>query len=361
MSGRFLSSQYTERINQRVEAGDEPWAGAYAQLIADADEALDAKPRSVREAGTGRFFRVDGVYVEGRDGVVNTEANMVANNLLRLTARTCHTLALAWRFSDDARYAAKALELIHHWCINRNTYMEPTGMVMGSATPGFEENGDISLFGGCGRLFLAAYLLGDYSGWDLYAQASVRRWVRGMIEPQRELMFFEGRQMYNNWEEARLIYLATGALCVGDMDLLIDVFERWKQLTPLKMTAEGELHRETMRTRSMHYTLFALYSGTLLAEIAGQHGVDLYDYNTGGKCQKLAIDYAAKYLLDMDSWPFEMLSPLSTDRIDKNNAWLALFELAHGHWGDRLYLDVINAYGGRPVPVSHATLLYAKS
>jgi len=361
MSGRFLSRPYTDRIGQRVAAAEQPWTDAYALLIADADEALAARPLSVSEAGCGRFFRMDAVYREGRDGVVDHAANMQARHLLGRTGARCWALALAWRLSGEDRYADKALELIHTWCINRNTFMEPTGRVMGPATPGRAANGDIALFGSCGPLFLAAYLLDDYAGWDLYAQAAVRRWVRSMIEPQRELMFFEGRQMYNNWEGARLLYLATGAVCVGDLDLLGDVFAMWKQALPLKMTAEGELHRETMRTRSMHYTLFALRTGLLVAEIAHQHGVDLYGYNTDGKCEKLAVDYAAKYLLDMDAWPFQMLTPLKTDRVDNNHAWLAAFELAYAHWGDRLYLDVINAWGGRPVPVNHATLLYAKA
>ena len=40
----------------------------------------------------------------------------------------------------------------------------------------------------------------------------------------------------------------------------------------MKMTDEGELPRETMRTKSMHYTLFALNSTTLVAEMGAAYG-----------------------------------------------------------------------------------------
>ena len=63
------------------------------------------------------------------------------------------------------------------------------------------------------------------------------------------------------------------------------------------------------------------------------------------------------YLLNMDRWPFQMIHPLSEELPD--NSRLGFLEMAHTHWGDRRYLEVIDAYGGRPVSGNHATLLYA--
>ena len=177
-----------------------------------------------------------------------------------------------------------------------------------------------------------------------------------MVEPQRKLMFFNGREMYNNWEDARLLYLASGALALGDLDLLIYVFERWRTIIPMKMTDEGELPRETMRTRSMHYTLFALNSMTRVAAMADGYGYDLYDYNINGRSLKLAVDYATRFLPNMEAWPFQMIEPLEAEL---GRSSLAVFEMAYGHWRDEAYLRVIDQYGGRPVVNQHASLLYA--
>ena len=120
----------------------------------------------------------------------------------------------------------------------------------------------------------------------------------------------------------------------------------------------------------MHYTLFALDSTTQIAEIARRQGVDLYDYTVGGKCLKKAVDYAAQYLLHLDQWPFQMIEPGKVHILPVDTGWagdpgvtvhMALFEMAYARWGERKYLDVIAAYGGRPVTGSHATLLHAKA
>jgi hypothetical protein len=178
-----------------------------------------------------------------------------------------------------------------------------------------------------------------------------------MIEPQRPLMFFEGREMYNNWEDARLWYLASGALAVDDADLLLECFSRARDILSIKMTDEGQLPRETMRTRSMSYTLFALDSMTDLADLADQLGEELYDTTVNGRGIRLAVDYAARHLLDMASWPFEMIHPVEEEIARGDRGRLGVFERAHARWGDRRYLDVIEKHGGRPVLGGHATLL----
>jgi Alginate lyase len=355
MAGRFLSETYIADIRAKVAGGKEPWAAGHKALIAAADVGLTQAPLSVRDNGGSPYFRVDAIYVTGKDGVMDASANMDSRTLAAKTSKVSLDLALAWRFTDAPRYADKALELIHAWCINRSTYMFPTGRTEDSWTQDGKYGGDIVMFHSFWDLFLAAYLLQDYPGWNLLAHSAVKRWVKDMIDPQRPEMFFQGREMYNNWEDARLLYLARGALVLDDLELLTYVFNRWQHVLPIKMTDEGELHRETMRTRSMTYTLASISSTLEIAEIARCHGVDLYDLSAGGKCFKTAVDYAAKYLLDMDSWPFEMIHGMADL---EGNARLGSFELAYRQWGETSYLDVLSAYGGRPVAGTHATLLY---
>lgn len=358
MSGKLLRADRFDVIRRAAAAGTAPLSEAVEHLLSSARKALDETPPSVRDNGGSPFFRQDAVYVPGKDGVMNTEANTESGGLAGRFARATLDLAVAYRITADARYADKALEFIHTWCINQNTRMFATGFVQDAATAGAQYGGDIIIFARFYPAFLAMYLLDDYAGWDLYCQAQVKSWVRDMIEPQRKLMFFNGYDMYNNWEDARLIYLAAGALFLGDLDLLSYVFERGRAIIPAKMTDEGRLPRETGRTRSMHYTLFALNSTTITAEIAKAYGQDLYDYSINGRSLKKAIDYAAYYLLHMDEWPFEMIHPLESE-IDKIS--LACFEMAHAHWGDDRYLEVLDHYEARPVEDLQATVLFAQA
>ncbi len=357
MSGKFLCEKRFSEIRAALNAGREPVVAAFTRLEKSAKAALEQRPLSVRDNGGSPYFRQDAVYVPGKDGVRNPESNMECGNLAGKFSAACYDLAAAYRVTGEARYADKALELIHCWCINQDTRMFATGFIQDPATPGARYAGDIIIFARFYPAFLAMYLLDDYPGWDLYCQAQVKQWVRDMVEPQRKLMFFNGYDMYNNWEDARLLYLASGALFLGDLDLLIYVFERWRNIIPVKMTDEGQLPRETGRTRSMHYTLFALGSTTLVAEMAEGYGFDLYDYTVNGRCLKKAVDYAAYYLLHMDEWPFQMIEPLEKEL---SQGVPALFEMAHNKWQDDAYLQVIETYGGRPVTNLHATLLFGK-
>lgn len=359
MSSRYWSEQRFEALRNHVAAGEEPWASAHARLIRSADAAMAMDPVHIRMNGGSPWFRQDAVYIPGRDGVRNPQANRRCSELASQAGHACLTLAIAYRSTRDARYADKALQMIHAWCINTDTRMFPTGFVFDHATPGLGYGGDIVLMAEFPRLFLAMYLLRDYSGWALPARAAVKRWVRSMIEAQRELMFYKGYDMYNNWEDHRLEYLATGALAIDDADLLLQVFDRWRTTLPMKMTEDGELPRETERTRSMHYTLFALSATIHIADIADAYGIDLYDLVINGRSLKKAIDYAAGYLLDMDRWPHQMIEPLKRDE-DGKVAGVALFESAYARWGDRRYLEIMQAYGGRPV-AGHASLFTTRA
>ncbi len=108
----------------------------------------------------------------------------------------------------------------------------------------------------------------------------------------------------------------------------------------------------------MHYTLFDLDSMLELAEIARRRGVELYDYTVNGRNMKKAVDYATRYLLNMEQWPHPMIEPLLEK--DGTLGHLGLFELAYRQWRDPQYLEVINKYGGRPITANHATLLFAE-
>lgn len=360
MSRRFLSPSFLAAIPQRAAAGHQPTANAYTHFLSRAAAALNQPPLSIRHNGGSPYFRQDAVYIPGQDGVRNPASNMKSGELASTLSHTTLTLALAWHFTADTRYADKALELIHTWCINQNTLMFPTGRMEDAWTRGAEYGGDIILFARLQNLFLACYLLADYPGWSLPALAATKRWVRNMIDPQRDLMFFQGIDMYNNWEDARLLYLAKGALFLDDLDLLLAVFDRAQLILPRKMTDAGELPRETMRTRSMHYTLFALDSTLQLAEIAhqcvGGGGVDLYHLTINNRSLKKALDYAAHYLLHMNEWPHKMIEPLSPD-----DPHFALFELAHARYADPQYLQVVTTWTQPPARTSLNTLLYARA
>ena len=115
----------------------------YQELVAEAEKLLDVQPLSVvmkeKTPGSGdkhdymsqaRYYwpdpsKPDGLPYISRDGESNPELNKLDRNRLGATAQRVTTLALAWYFSNDEKYAQKATELIRVWFFNKDTRMNP--------------------------------------------------------------------------------------------------------------------------------------------------------------------------------------------------------------------------------------------
>ena len=146
---------HLERVKQSLH---QPYfSAAYQELITDAERTLDAQPLSVmmkeKTPGSGdkhdymsqaRYFwpdptKPDGLPYISRDGESNPELNKLDRNRLGATAQRVTTLALAWYFSGDEKYAQKATELIRVWFFNKDTRMNPN-LEYAQMIPGHNNN-----------------------------------------------------------------------------------------------------------------------------------------------------------------------------------------------------------------------------
>ena len=119
------------------------YATAYQRLLADADDCMRQEPLSVmmkeQTAVSGdkhdylslsRYFwpdttKADGLPYVSRDGVSNPELEKLDRVRLQKMATGVTTLSLAWFFSGDERYAAKATEWLRVWFLDKATRMNP--------------------------------------------------------------------------------------------------------------------------------------------------------------------------------------------------------------------------------------------
>lgn len=131
-------------LEQVKNSLDRPfYNSALKALIADADSLLNVAPLSVmmksKTPASGnkhhymsqaRYFwpdptKPDGLPYINRDGLSNPEIRQLDREALGLTADRITTLALAYYFTDDERYAAKATQLIRTWFLDKDTRMLP--------------------------------------------------------------------------------------------------------------------------------------------------------------------------------------------------------------------------------------------
>ncbi|MET9541840.1 alginate lyase family protein [Streptomyces sp. NPDC006553] len=96
--GVLVSRGQLDFTRERVNAGAQPWKGAYDQMAASRYASLSRvpKPRSVVECGS---------YSNPNNGCTDEREDAIA----------AYTLSLAWYVTRDSRYAQKAIEIMDAW------------------------------------------------------------------------------------------------------------------------------------------------------------------------------------------------------------------------------------------------------
>ncbi|MFE6063783.1 alginate lyase family protein [Streptomyces sp. NPDC056431] len=96
--GVLVSRGQLDFTRERVNAGAQPWKGAYGQMAASKYASLSRvpKPRSVVECGS---------YSNPNNGCTDEREDAIA----------AYTLSLAWYVTRDSRYAQKAIEIMDAW------------------------------------------------------------------------------------------------------------------------------------------------------------------------------------------------------------------------------------------------------
>ncbi|MFE0628438.1 alginate lyase family protein [Streptomyces sp. NPDC058864] len=96
--GVLVSRAQLDFVRGKVQAGAQPWKGAYDQMMASsyASQSRTPKPRAVVECGS---------YSNPNYGCTDEREDAIA----------AYTNALAWYITRDAKYAQKAIQLMDAW------------------------------------------------------------------------------------------------------------------------------------------------------------------------------------------------------------------------------------------------------
>lgn len=96
--GVLLGRSQLDFIRAKVRAGEQPWKGAYDQMMAHSLASLSRtpKPRAIVECGS---------YSNPNYGCTDERQDALA----------AYTQALAWYITEDPRYAQKAIQLMDAW------------------------------------------------------------------------------------------------------------------------------------------------------------------------------------------------------------------------------------------------------
>lgn len=317
----------------KANLGNPSYAKAWAALKAEADKDLEAEPLSVmiksRTPASGdkhdymslaRYYwpdpsKPDGLPYINRDGVSNPELNELDRNKLSATADRVATLSLAWFFTGDEKYAAKATEFIRVWFLDKATRMNPN-LEYAQMIPGVN--------GGKGRSYgvLDSYsfvemldavaLLEPSESFTARDSRELKKWFGKLLD--WILTSEQGRKeaaQTNNHGTAYDAQVIALALYAGKKDIaerIIREFPEKRVFTQIE--PDGRQPRELARTIAFHYSWYNLTHFVDIYLMARKLGLDIdRETSPDGRSFYKALDFLVPYLgTGGKTWPYKQLS-----------------------------------------------------
>ncbi len=298
---------------------------AKAELLRAADVLLAAASLSVMDkTGCGAsgdkhdFFAIgklawanpktaNGLPWTRRDGPANPAAAGPGYDKARynLTIHRIQTLALAWFYAHDERYAAKAVQLLRVWFIDPATRMNPN-FNYAAAQPGVHDGMPIGIIEGVVLigLFDHVKLLATAKAWTPADAAAIRRWIAGYVAWLRESEFgrIEARATNNHgvWYAAQV---AACALYLGEREHVRPMIENARRFMAAEQTPAGGFTSELKRKQSQGYSIYVVMAYQTLARCGEQTGDDLWHHTTAnGRSLERGVAFLAPYLAGDKVW-----------------------------------------------------------
>ncbi|MGC5563689.1 alginate lyase family protein [Streptomyces sp. FR-108] len=288
--GVTVSRGQLDFARQQVNAGAQPWKGAYDQMMASKYGSLTrtAKPRAVVECGS---------YSNPNYGCTDEREDAIA----------AYTQALAWYVTRDARYAKKAIELMDAWSAtikdhtNSNAPLQ-TGWA-GSSWPKAAEIIKYTYDGGWANSGRFSTMLRDvYLPKVINGSNSNGNWELSMMEAAVGIsVFLEDKSSYDKamakfrTRTAAYVYISSdGALPKTVPSQNLDTTQKIVNYWQGQSTFVNGVTQETCR--DFTHTGYGISAIAHIAETSRIQGQDLYGTDVGERLRH-ALGFQAKYEL----------------------------------------------------------------
>lgn len=316
-STRIYDGEKLAKIKTQLQCPK--YAPPFTKLISDADKVLKSKPVSVMDKtmvassgdkhdyiSMGPYWwpdptRPDGLPYIRKDGVRNPNATADYTNI-RKTINDISTLGIAYYFSENEKYAAKASELIRIWFLKPETRMNPN-MNYAQMIPGHNGNkgrgfGMIDVYTFI-NLLDAVEMMNTSASFTEADRKGLKDWFTEYLKwIQTSPVANEARTSENNHGVSFDVQQTVYALFTGDSVLAGKTINEFaeKRLFP-QIDPDGKQPRELARTNGLSYTNYNLSLILDMCAIGHSLGIDVYNcISNDGRCIAKALEYMASFI-----------------------------------------------------------------
>ena len=325
-------------VKEEISKGNSSYEPALNKLITQAEKALSEGTFSVTEktfvppSGDVHDYRSLAIYwwpdstkedflpYIRKDGQVNPEitSKRFDQNSRVKFIQNIQTLALAYFFTGQDRYASHAGKLARTWFVNPETRMNPN-LNFSQAVPGLEEGRCFGIieFSRIGYVLDAISLIKHSPCWESKDQSALEQWLGEYLNwlQTSKLGVKEGNTLNNHatWYDVQVAHIA---LFLGKDSFARDVINNVKnKRIATQIDSLGRMEQELLRTRSFSYTIMNCNAFLVLAGLGEYVDVDLMAYESpeGGSIVG-CIDFWAPYTDSSKKWPFQQITPAFNEK-----------------------------------------------
>ncbi len=354
MDSEFLATTKTQTKNK-----DPKLKPAFDQLLKDAEAALKEGPFSVTHkektapsgdkhdyASYSRYWwpdpnKPDGLPYIRRDGETNPASqSLKESDRQRIGALglNTETLGLAYYLTGEEKYAKKAAELLRVWFLDAATRMNPN-VNHAQCRPGHNNGTKSGILDG--RLMVHALegslLISGSSALSTTERKDLKTWAGEYFEwlttNEMALQEAASKNNHGSYYDAQAMYFA---LYSGNREAATQIAQQFVQnRLSSQIQPDGSMPEEMARTRPLFYSIYNLHAMSLVAHLAQNVEVDIWNANDKDARLRAALDHLTPYTDSLKRWPHPTIG--ECDRMEM----FPILQIADRAYPDGDYLKMV--------------------
>ena len=329
-----IDGQDLKKNYDLIVAKDADKVRALKSLLKKADKILEeAKVYSVMDKkqlppsgdkhdymSTGPYWwpdttKPDGLPYIKKDGLRNpTYYDITDSQELDKVEDCALTLALAYFFTHENKYANFASKLIKTWFLDEKTRQNPN-LNYGQGIPGVNTGRGTGIIEtrDAYRVIDAAILIQESPDWTKVEHEALKNWFSAYLTWMLESLIGKDEADSNNnhgtfFSEQIIAF----SLFSERPDVTLKEIEIFKNRMESQLKPDGSQPFELARTKSWSYVNMNLFGYFLIAKLAENAEIQLWSQQISeGKNMRNALNWIIPYLKDEKQWEYEQIQKIS--------------------------------------------------